>query len=215
MKICPDCQKEVPDYSTKCKYCDFHFEKGEAQPENQEVSENIKTKRTATPITFAVISVLVVAAILFALLRTGDNKKSEPLTSPFQGLGEPIEVWEQSHQKDNNSDAMNLLYDNNLYYLMKYDGKINHLEITWGDDSALAFEDAKAIATRFIPSDSVLEETYTPREYRIVERYSSATLAPIFDDLAWLGSPAGEFIVIYRQFDFGVSSVVLALGNNP
>lgn len=161
--------------------------------------------------------VLIFSVLLGACTQQAQNKTLdvESINPTFEGLGSSIEDWEKNHKKDRNSDESFLLYDNNRFALMDYEGIINHLEISWGDDGALKFEDAKTEATKYIPSDSHLEETYNPREYRIVERYTSESLSPFFDESAWLGSPPGEFIIIYRKYDFGVTSVVIALGNNP
>jgi hypothetical protein len=147
-------------------------------------------------------------------ISTATFLNTEPPISNFQGLGSSSEEWNQYHQKGISSGGITS-YDDDHFALTTYNDKINHLEIVWGDDKALSFDEAKAVASKYIPSDSQLEETYIPREYRVVERYTSSSLAPNFDDLAWLGSPPGEFIIIYRNYDQKVSSVVIALGNNP
>lgn len=196
----------VPEYADKCKYCDFRFQNapGKANP-----------KKTVQWYVYAGIILVGLAVVVFAFILPGANKSGAPVATEYDGLGASIDVWDRAHKPDGLDAGGYHLYDNKRFALNDIDGKVNYMEIIWGDDAARNFEDAKALALQYIPSDSQLEETYSPREYRVVERYTSASLAPLFDDASWYGSPPGVFIIIYRKYDFGVSSVVLALGNNP
>lgn len=134
-------------------------------------------------------------------------------SSEFIGLGEKMSNWNANHQADKSNEGS---YDHGKFWITDYDGRINHLEIIWGNNSTIAIEKARQEAGAFLPSDRQLLDTYEPREYRIVEHLSSKSLAHAFDDkFVWLGSPAGEFIIIYRIYYGKVSSVVLSLGNNP
>jgi hypothetical protein len=141
-----------------------------------------------------------------------NNQETEQLGS--QGLGLSIDEWDQIHIKGQEYGGF-VNYDNNQFALMTSDRRISHLEVVWGDENALDFTDAKIKASKYIPYDSQLIEKYEPGENRIVERFSSQKLKPLFSEIAWLGSPPGEFIIIYRAYEFGVSSIVIALGNNP
>jgi hypothetical protein len=218
-RICPNCGKTSNRSISDCSNCGYKFTGDEGVIPLAEIPAKTKTSQwiTIRPFVILVCIILLLAIIIRgSILANGNNdENTENVINRYQGLGTAIKDWEQSHNKDINSDETFYLYDNNRFALMNYEGKICHLEITWGDDDALTFEDAKAEASKYIPSDSHLVETYIPQENRVVERYTSSSLAPLFDELAWLGSPPGEFIIIYREYEFGVSSVVITLGNNP
>ena len=80
----------------------------------------------------------------------------------------------------------------------------------------LPAEEARAAGRALAPTDAQLTRTYMSRTGRIVDLYRSTSLRAQFPTSPWLGGEPGDLIVIYRQTPAGrVTSIVVALGNNP
>lgn len=141
---------------------------------------------------------------------------SAPIAEAIRGLGQDRASWEQDHTL---TSQLGIFYDYEdlTYSIIFLNDRIGHLEYQVEQEQAMSLNDARNLASQFIPSDSVFEETYSPPGLPelIVDLYSSQTLADIFEDGAFVGGEVGQFIVIYNMFENETSRIVMALGNNP
>lgn len=99
MKVCPNCQKEVPEYSTKCKYCDYKFF---ANEEVVKESKDPKSKRKSNGTNKTILVILglicVVAVFylywsLFGPIFKGQNLSAAKVTETPSITYKKIEAW--------------------------------------------------------------------------------------------------------------------------
>lgn len=157
----------------------------------------------------------IVEAILTTPNAPLPSKTVPAVEDSLVGLGSTKDYWNVVHRFHDDQQGF-VSYDQGKYVVsFSSDKRIWYLEIVWGDENAVTLDYAMKDARTFIPEDSQYLDTYEPREYRIVEHFSSTQLSSLFDEISWLGSPAGEFIVIYRIYNKKVTSYLISLGNNP
>lgn len=170
-------------------------------------------------------------------LTIGSVKKSYefvfmfPKTPPVikytdsDGVGLSRSDWDQQHGSPTESDRYQSSYEGGRYIAKFEDENIRHLEYTWGNNNAVSLETARSHAKLLMPHDSKFLRTYIPREARLVDLYSSESLKTRFISAAalpgcefkspWIGGKPGEFLVLYRMDKDRVTSIVIAIGNNP
>lgn len=89
MKQCPNCGNKVPEYATKCKYCDYQFEQGVQKFPNA-ISESSQQKnnssnRNGIYFLIIVIGVLVIMQLLgvFSKKDNSDAERNRKLSSAW------------------------------------------------------------------------------------------------------------------------------------
>ena len=123
------------------------------------------------------------------------------------------EIWEDRYGAGSDH-FMGFSYANDGYWVTFIDNRIEWLGIQ--ELGFPSLEEARTLAGRFLPRDSVYVETYVPEDVPqlSVDVYTSESLIERFDSDWWFGSEPGTFIVVYALFEDG-SDMVIATGNNP
>lgn len=154
-----------------------------------------------------------------------DTPVTSNSTSSFVsgGLGLSQVDWEKVHTKtDLDYIAMGTGYDR-IYDVVFQESNVWYIERQWSTDNPVTPDVIKVESQGLIPADSQLVETYSPegRPETIVNLYMSESLKSRFNSENsvtgnwWTGGESGNFTVQYNQYDYGVTRMIIALGNNP
>jgi hypothetical protein len=137
------------------------------------------------------------------------------------GLGLSQAEWEKRHVLTG-KDVFGSIYDGE--YIVAFQvGNVWYIERQWTAENAVMPEVVEADNRTLIPNDSQLVNTYSPegRPETVVNLYFSESLKDRFrseDSLTgdwWVGGQPGNFAVQYNLYDFGVTRMIIAIGNNP
>lgn len=146
-----------------------------------------------------------------------------PLSSG--GIGVSRADWEATHGAGTKDTLGSRYGDTIVSYQPDTTGAdaAGYIEKQWGDANAQALDAARAAGKALAPIDSTLVKTYEANG-RTVDLYTSNWLKDRFlatikikdkDWPVWVNGEPGQFIVLYRITDGKVTSIVMALGNNP
>jgi hypothetical protein len=149
---------------------------------------------------------------------------ANPSTYASGGLGLSRTDWERAHGSPTQNIGGMINYEGNKYTVTFADDNASYIEYTWGDRNAVTLDDARLQAKLLVPSDAKLVRAYTPREGRTADLYMSESLKSRFRPIdmpsgkslsPWIGGKPGNFLILYRLPNNHVTSLVIALGNNP
>jgi hypothetical protein len=136
------------------------------------------------------------------------------------GLGLSQSDWEKTHFKaDLGYLAIGTGYDGK-YDVMFRESNIWYIERQWSMNNAVTSDVVMAESQGLIPTDSQFIKTYSPegRPETVVNLYFSESLKSRFnseDFDSWIGGESGNFTVQYNQYEYGITRMIIALGNNP
>lgn len=157
------------------------------------------------------------------------TRTATPTLAPLQsgGLGILRTEWEARHGAGTKDPALGYTYDGGYFVLFQNDpagaSTVWNIEQRFAGDG-ISLEDARAISTLLLPDDRKLIRTYTSAGGRLVDLYRSEWLKDRFpatmklgdsDFSMWIEGEPGDFIVLYRAATGKVSSIIVAIGNNP
>lgn len=132
------------------------------------------------------------------------------------GLGKTRAEWEATYREPEDETVGMFTYANGNYRVMFSEGRVGHIEHSWGDQNKKSRAFADGATRPLIPNDAQLIEEYkSPRSGSTVVRYRSNSLAAILPAAAFTGGEPGDFIIIYRDTTGQITSYIIALGNNP
>ena len=168
--------------------------------------------------------------ILVEVTPPGAQKESAPPASTTDtakksgGLGTIKTEWERIYGLPNRpcfsvASITQCNYKNDLF-ITSFIDQHPIRSISYGNrnlKSKLSLEESRIWVKSLIPSDSIFIKTYTSNIGSIVELYNSKWLAvqfPANDNLHWINSKPGDFIIIYSGKS-GVSNITIGTGNNP
>jgi hypothetical protein len=147
------------------------------------------------------------------------NPPPPPEAQPFVsgGLGLSQQEWEQRYGPGSPSETPGYLWYQGTYLVAFPEGNVSYIEQRWGPENAATVDGARAQSGGLMPADSQYIQTYSPegRPDLVVDLYFSPSLISRFSGNLWVGGQPGNFIVSYNVFDFGVSRMVITVGNNP
>jgi len=141
--------------------------------------------------------------------------QAQPFVSGGLGLSQP--EWEQRYGPGSQSETPGYLWYQGRYLASFQEGNVWYIEQRWGPENAATVDIARAQSSSLIPADSQYIQTYSPegRPDLVVDLYLSQLLVGRFGGNVWVGGQPGNFIVAYNVSDFGVTRMVITLGNNP
>jgi hypothetical protein len=151
------------------------------------------------------------------------SKKQSINQLPSGGLGLSRNEWEQSHFKtDLNYTVFGTGYEGG-YDVVFQEEKVWSIERQWNREAAVTPDEVEAESKTLIPTDHQLVKTYHPdgRPETVVNLYRSEWLKNRFNSESsmmgnwWTGGEPGNFTVQYNIYDYGVSRMLIAIGNNP
>jgi len=131
------------------------------------------------------------------------------------GLGLSKSDWERKHSVTGlDFGTMGTGYDHK-YDVMFQVGNVWYIESQWSANNAVTVDVIKAEVQNLIPADNKFIKTYSPegRSETIVNLYYSESLKNRFNQ--WVGGDPGNFIVMYNKWDYGITRMIIAIGNNP
>lgn len=133
------------------------------------------------------------------------------------GLGVSQPEWEQRYGPGSQSETPGYLWYQGTYLVAFQDGNVAYIERRWPPESAASFDDARLQGGELIPADRQYVQTYNPdgRPDWVADLYLSPSLSSRFGGSLWAGGQPGNFTVAYNVFDFGVTRMVIKLGNSP
>ncbi len=133
------------------------------------------------------------------------------------GLGLSQSDWEKTHSKtDLDYLAIGTGYDGK-YDVMFRESNIWYIERMWDMSNAVTPDFVMAESQDLIPADSQFIKTYNPegRPETVVNLYFSESLNSRFTSEDFVGGEPGNFTVQYNQYEYGITRMIIALGNNP
>lgn len=99
------------------------------------------------------------------------------------------------------------------------EGNVEYIDRQWKTKNTVTPEFIKIESQKLIPLDCKLVETYSPegRPETIVLLYISESLKSRFNSSSssWIGGEPGNFTVQYNQYEYGITRMIIATGNNP
>jgi hypothetical protein len=142
-------------------------------------------------------------------------QEAAPLVSGGLGLSQP--EWEQRYGPGSQSETPGYLWYQGQYLVAFQDGNVAYIERRWSPESAASFDDARLQGGELIPTDRQYVQTYNPggRPDLVTDLYLSPSLISRFGGNLWVGGQPGNFTVTYNVFDYGVTRMVIQLGNSP
>jgi hypothetical protein len=142
-----------------------------------------------------------------------------PATQPFisGGLGLSQQEWEQRYGPGSPSETPGYLWYQGTYLVAFQEGNVSYIEQRWSPENAVTIDDARAQSAGLIPTDSQYSQTYSPegRPDLVADLYFSQSLISRYSGNVWVGGQPGNFVVTYTMFDFGITRMVITVGNNP
>jgi hypothetical protein len=140
------------------------------------------------------------------------SEKQNTNQLPSGGLGLSQNEWEQSHFKsDLNYTVIGTAYERG-YDVVFQEGKVWSIQRQWNKEAAVTPDEAEAESKTLIPLDSQLIQTYSAadRPETNVNLYTSEWLKYRFN-----AESSGNFTIQYTISDYGISRMMITLGNNP
>ena len=134
------------------------------------------------------------------------------------GLGMMRTGWERTYGEPDDEVGGFVTYGGGEYLVRFIDGKVQHLQRRW--DGAVPMAMAKSASRRSLPADARLVERSEPRDDRVLELYTSPSLADRFAGTTggndpWINLDPGTIVVLYRLEGGGVDSMAIAAGDLP
>jgi hypothetical protein len=135
------------------------------------------------------------------------------------GLGLQRSTWEEQQGPPQSNEGNLFQYHNGAFMVQYQQDIIIHLERHWSDKDAVPIEDARQLASRFIPSDSefvtqVLQDSES-QATKMIEHHQSAWLSSRFNNAAnlWGEGQPGDFSVIYHVVDDRTRAFIITTGH--
>lgn len=135
------------------------------------------------------------------------------------GLGLQRSTWEEQQGPPQSNEGNLFQYHNGAFMVQYQEDIIIHLERHWSDKDAVPLEDARQLASRFIPSDNefvtqVLQDSES-QATKMIEHHQSEWLAGRFNEAAnlWDEGQAGDFSVIYNVVDDRTRAFIITTGH--
>jgi len=129
-----------------------------------------------------------------------------------QGIGLDLATWEQEHGEPEGESGGLIEYNGGAFHLVPHKNtNIWYLERIWGDNDALPLDEARAIASRYIPEDATLLETTSDQSSTIDIYHSEWLIGRYPETMAWSGGflsdttasdangNPGDFMVHYQS----------------
>ena len=142
-----------------------------------------------------------------------------PQAQPFisGGLGLSQQEWEQRYGPGSQSETPGYLWYQGTYLVSFQESNVWYIEQRWSPENAATVDVARAQGAGLIAADSQYIQTYNPegRPDLVADLYLSQSLISRFSGDVWVGGQPGNFIVAYNISDFGVTRMVITVGNNP
>lgn len=130
---------------------------------------------------------------------------------PSNGIGITRAAWEEEH--GTGVGDFGTSYENNRYWVLFYEGRINHLEVSL--PQPVSRSDAQVLAKQFMPADAERVDVIQDDAERYIEHWFSQALAESYPDGLYIEGAPGDFIVLYRLYEGTVSSYIVGTGLNP
>jgi hypothetical protein len=142
---------------------------------------------------------------------------AEPAGPTFAsgGLGLTRAEWEKAHGQPSRSSIF-LEYDSGRLVVGLLEGNIWHIERVWMRNDAVSLDAAREDVGVYLPADATLSQSIDRGDGRIVDVYTSESLARRFGSTAWNGGTVGTFSIQFRfrsAADRLVTSAMFRLGD--
>jgi hypothetical protein len=134
---------------------------------------------------------------------------------PSGGLGLSRADWEVAHGQPTRTSVL-LEYAGGRLVVGTLEGNVMHIERVWTNREAVTLDVARNDSRAYLPTDAALVQSVDRGDGRVVDVYSSPTLASRFGQSAWNGGKAGTFLIQYRfraASDRMVTSAMFRLGD--
>jgi hypothetical protein len=128
------------------------------------------------------------------------------------GLGQDNAYWEANFGPSSKNAGF-VAYGG--FNTLAYGDNIALIWVQWR--VAITPKEAQLAGVDLMPTDGELVRTYSPpeRPATTVHLYHSAALASRFEAQYFIGGKPGNYTIQYNVFDSQVSSMIIAIGNNP
>lgn len=133
------------------------------------------------------------------------------------GLGATVEQWEELYGPPTRGESGESRYAGGRFVALEVsNGRVQHVQVVYGDDDAISHPDAQSVARVLLPADAVLKSTLETPSATPGELYHSPALAGALDPEAFGGSTPGEITVLYRPAaELGKVETVVVMTGRP